>query len=41
MAVPLSGSGEGTTTAIDKWAKRRADKVKIEERNMLNHGTVD
>ncbi len=41
MAVPLSGTGDGTTTAVDRWAKRRAEKVKIEERNLRNHGTVD
>lgn len=38
MAVPMSG-GDGSAKAIDKWAKRRAEKVKIEERNLRNHGT--
>ena len=41
MAVPLSGNGDSMTTAIDHWAKNRAEKVKIEERNLRNHGTVD
>jgi putative FmdB family regulatory protein len=41
MAVPLDGSDSGLTTAIDKWAKRREEKVKIEKRNLDRHGTYD
>lgn len=41
MATSGKGSDDGLTTAIDKWAKRRADQVKIEQRNMERHGTVD
>lgn len=41
MATSGKSSDDGLTTSIEKWAKRRADQVKIEERNMRNHGTVD
>ena len=41
MVTDGKSSSDGLTTSIDKWAKRRADKVKIEKRNMERHGTVD
>jgi len=43
--VGMGANGRATsdafTTGIDKWAKRRRDKLKIENRNLERHGTVD
>ena len=41
MATNMKSGDEGLTTAVDRWAKAREEKVKIEERNLRNHGTVD
>lgn len=34
-------SSDGLTTAIDRWDKMRRQKLKIEQRNLERHGTVD
>lgn len=41
MVTSGRDSDDGMTTAIDKWAKARSEKKKIEERNLRNHGTED
>jgi putative FmdB family regulatory protein len=41
MVCNGQSSSDAFTTGIDKWAKRRAEQVKIEKRNMERHGTVD
>ena len=41
MACSGKSSSDGMTTAIDRWAKRREEKVKIEKRNLERHGTYD
>ncbi len=41
MATDGISTSDGFTTAIDRWARRRAEQVKIENRNMERHGTVD
>lgn len=41
MVADGSSSSDGLTTSIERWAKRRADKLKIEQRNMERHGTYD
>lgn len=39
MATNVKSGDEGLTTAVDKWAKARAEQVKIEKRNLERHGT--
>lgn len=34
-------SSDGMTSSIDKWMKGRAQKMKIEKRNLERHGTYD
>lgn len=41
MVASGSSSSDAFTTGIDKWAKRREEKIRIEKRNMERHGTVD
>ena len=41
MVTSGRDSDDGMTTAIDKWAKRRKDKITIEKRNLERHGTED
>jgi len=41
MVTSGSGSTDGLSTSIDKWAKARKEKIKIEKRNMERHGTID
>jgi putative FmdB family regulatory protein len=41
MVASGHSSTDALTTSIDKWAKARSEKLKIEKRNMERHGTVD
>ena len=34
-------SSDAMTTSIDRWQKGRAQKMKIEQRNLERHGTYD
>lgn len=35
------GSGDGFSTAVDRWVKAREEKMAIEKRNKENHNTYD
>lgn len=41
MAASGKSSSDGMTTAIERWHKGRAQKMKIEKRNLERHGTYD
>lgn len=41
MATDGKMSSDGFTTSVDRWAKSREDQIKIENRNMERHGTID
>lgn len=39
IATDGKASSDGMTTSIDKWHRMRAQKAKIEKRNLERHGT--
>jgi hypothetical protein len=41
MAANGESSSDAMGTAVDKWAKMRAQKQRIEQRNLERHGTYD
>ncbi len=41
MAANGEASSDAMTSSIDKWAKMREQKAKIEKRNIERHGTYD
>mgnify|MGYP005653218331 FL=1 len=41
MVASGSATSDGMTTAVDRWAKRREQHMKIEARNKERHGTYD
>ena len=41
MAANGESSSDAMGTAVSKWAKMRADKQRIEKRNLERHGTYE
>lgn len=41
MAADGTASSDAMTTAIDRWARARDQKWRIEQRNLDRHGTYD